>query len=86
MVHRSEGVSFELIPMHSNGIKLKEETWRSLLGSLANLLLQLPASSGSLSGGLFLFLLVRVESIPSYHPLNVAGRDPFAMPFLVKHP
>jgi hypothetical protein len=85
MVHGGQDISFKVIPIDNDGIKLEEETGSSLLHWLSDSLLRLLVGSDYLSDSLLRLLLIRIELIPSNHPLDLPGRDPFGIFCLIKY-
>lgn len=79
MVYGSWDISLELTLVDNNGIKLKEETGPPFLHQLSYSLLCFLKRSGSFPGSLLHLPLIGIEFIPSNHPLNLPGGDPFGI-------
>ena len=75
MIYGGQDVSFEIIPVDNNGIKLKEELGLFLFHQLSDPPLGFLAGEGSLSNGLLCVPLIWVKFMPSDHPLDLPGRD-----------
>jgi hypothetical protein len=84
-VRGSQDISLDALSVDMDGINMKEKARSTFLDQLGNPLLRFLTRPGSLPGHLLRLLFVRIELMPSNHPLDLPGRDLLTILFLIKH-